>query len=225
MQETQLAQQRELALAEMGGSVPVMDPATGRQQVDAQGNPVFRETVQARQVRQQYDNQLAELRGYFEVPGPNGTMVKIDTVAARQLSQQDRQNLAAQALERSQLTGFMYKVGADGQIVQEFTPDNKPLTTAQAQQASLDRELRRQLGIAEYGGVIGGQQTLQAQQQQQQLLIQLASILAGSSGSVPADLLNTLNRLFGIGTPQDRQNEQEDIDTKDWLGGPGGTII
>jgi hypothetical protein len=224
MQETQLAQQRELALAEMGGSVPVMDPATGRQQVDAQGNPVFRETVQARQVRQQYDNQLAELRGYFEVPGPNGTMVKIDTVAARQLSQQDRQNLAAQALERSQLTGFMYKVGSDGQIVQEFTPDNKPLTTAQAQQASLDRELRRQLGIAEYGGIIGGQQTLQAQQQQQQLLIQLASVLAGSSSGVPADLLEKLKGLFGLSSTT-TNNEQEDIDTKDWLGGPGGTII
>jgi hypothetical protein len=208
MQEAQLAQQRELALAEMGGSVPVMDPATGRQQVDAQGNPVFRETVQARQVRQQYDNQLAELRGYFEVPGPNGTMVKIDTMAARQLSQQDRQNLAAQALERSQLTGFMYKVGADGQIVQEFTPapDNKPLTTAQAQQASLDRELRERLGLAEYTGEVDGKQTIQSQQMQQKLLIDLAGVLSGSDTAISPELMAQLMRAFGITPPPGDNN-------------------
>jgi hypothetical protein len=225
MQETQLNQQRELALIEAGGSIPMMG-ADGKQMTDAQGNPMFRETVQARQVRQQYENQLAELRGYFEQPGVDKDgkpiTVKIDTMAARQLSQQDRQSLAAQALERSQLTGFMYKVGADGQIVQEFTPapDNKPLTTAQAQQASLDRELRRQLGIAEYGGVIGGQQTLQAQQQQQQLLIQLASVLAGSSSGIPADLLEKLKGLFGLSSTT--TNNQQTTDTKDWLGGGGG---
>jgi hypothetical protein len=116
------------------------------------------------QLANQQRMQEAELKGYFE--GPDGS--RIDTVAARQLTQQEQNALAEQAARQSQLTGFMYKVGiVDGKpaIVREMAKDAQgrdvPVTTEarraqvqQEEQANLDRALRQQLGLAELTGQI-----------------------------------------------------------------------
>jgi hypothetical protein len=148
LQLRQLDQQRELQLAELGGEVstPVIDPATGEQRKDAQGRPVFqsRETVQSRQLRQQYENQQAELSGFVTIPDPTDPTkkVRVSTVAARQLDQQRVRDLAAQAIERSQLTGFAYEVNDKGEIVQQYGKDEKPIQTLTAREAQEERNLR-----------------------------------------------------------------------------------
>jgi hypothetical protein len=148
LQLRQLDQQRELQLAELGGEVstPVIDPATGEQRRDEQGRPIFqsRETVQSRQLRQQYENQQAELSGFVTIPDPTDPTktVQVSTVAARQLDEQKVRDLAAQAIERSQLTGFAYEVNDKGEIVQQYDKDNNPIQTLTAREAQEERNLR-----------------------------------------------------------------------------------
>jgi hypothetical protein len=124
----------------------VIDPATGEQRKDAQGRPVFqsRETVQSRQLRQQYENQQAELSGFVTIPDPTDPTktVRVSTVAALQLDQQKVRDLAAQAIERSQLTGFAYEVNDKGEIVQQYDKDNNPIQTLTAREAQEERNLR-----------------------------------------------------------------------------------
>jgi len=154
--ERQLREQ--LGMTEALGVAYTRDPVTGKL---VRGTE---QTVQMQQLANQQRMQEAELKGYFE--GPDGS--RIDTIAARQLTQQERNALAEQAARQSQLTGFMYKVGiVNGKpaIVQETVKDAQgrdvPVTTEarraqvqQEEQANLDRALRQQLGLAELTGQI-----------------------------------------------------------------------
>ena len=273
VQAQQLAQQRELQLAELRGTVEIEGPngtrisvptvaaqqmqqgafrnalaqaemqsqqsglaftvdATGKviPQTDAQGRQLT--TIQAQQLAQQREMQMAELTGNIMVNGVN-----VSTLAAKQLTQQQARDLAQQAAQRSELTGFMYKVGDNGQIVQEFGPDNKPITTAQAQQdaarlgqqesqfgrslaeSKLERELRELLG------------TQNQQLGEKQLLIDLAKALSGT-GSAPQGLIDQLTKMFGLtsyqgttpGTTPGTQSTVPMQGPPNWTGTQGETV-
>jgi len=223
-----LAEQRTQRVQQLGLS---------QQQVDLEA---VRIKNQAAQFGQQLSFQQAQ--GQAEI-GLRAQQIQNEyAIQGRQVSVQEAQQIAQQQqfgiLKTQRDAEFEKTIGAElrrvgvseGELTQrkaEFLKETE-LRDKQLEQQNTqfnkDAELRRQLGIAEYGGVIGGRQTMQAQQQQQQLLIQLASVLAGSSNTSGLDdITKKLLTLFGIGAPQEEQ-EEEPTDTGDWLGGGGGTI-
>jgi hypothetical protein len=239
----QLAQQRDLQLAELRGTVEVQGPngtmisvptvaaqqmqqgafrnalaqaesqsqstglaytvdAQGRVVVqnDAAGNPIT--TVAARQLAQQRELALAELTGSTQMPGPDGRMISVSTIAARQLGQQQARDLAAQAAVRSELTGFMYKVNDDGQIVQEFDGD-KPISTQQETQFAANLGLDQQrMGL-----------------DQQRFQLQLAAALAPMTAAQRNQFFANFNK------PKEEPKDVPIGQTTGDGGGPPGTNL
>ena len=239
----QLAQQRDLQLAELRGTVEVQGPngtmisvptvaaqqmqqgafrnalaqaesqsqstglaytvdAQGRVVVqnDAAGNPIT--TVAARQLAQQRELALAELTGSTQMHGPDGRMISVSTIAARQLGQQQARDLAAQAAVRSELTGFMYKVNDDGQIVQEFDGD-KPISTQQRTQFAANLGLDQQrMGL-----------------DQQRFQLQLAAALAPMTAAQRNQFFANFNK------PKEEPKDVPIGQTTGDGGGPPGTNL
>lgn len=127
-----LSQQTGLAykINDSGKVVPDTDPSNQQ-----------RTTIAARQLAQQRDLQLAELRGTVEVQGPNGTTISVPTVAAQQMQQGAFRNALAQAESQSQSTGLAYTVDAQGRVVVQKDAAGNPITTVAARQLAQQREL------------------------------------------------------------------------------------
>ena len=232
---TQLAMQRAQQLTQATGIVHDLDDNGNVVQKVVGGEPVKSESVLARLSQQEI--QRAEIAGYSYIPDPNNPTktIRVDSMAARQLTQQGLRDAAAQAEALSQQTGIAYEVGPDGklrQMTQVVNGQAVPMTTVQARQleaqerqATLDRALREKLGMGELTGMVGGQRTLAGQQQQfaqgqaqQQLLIQLASALAQST-NIPKDQLTKMmkdlqDRIFSQSqNQQQNQNQNQNQQT------------
>jgi hypothetical protein len=140
----QLALQQATQLSQQTGNVYEVN-AQGQvvPRVGADGAPIRTESALARLSAERM--QQAELTGKYT--DSNG--VTIDTIAAKQLSQAQLNALADQAARQSQLTGNMYTVNAQGQVVQERGPDGQPIST-EARRAQLAQEtnVTRQLNQA-----------------------------------------------------------------------------
>lgn len=114
-------------------------------------------------------------------------------------------------VDRERLTAAQKQFDASLQVDKDRLAQSEKQFEEQMKQSDLDRALRQQLGFAEYTGMIGGQQTMAAQQAQQQLLIQLASVLAGSSAGIPANLMDSLNRILGVNQTTTNQTPQAQV--------------
>ena len=186
LQTEQLTQQRELAIAEITGTIGVPDAAGNVQQVstlaaqrlgqeglqlklqqaaqlsqqtgnvyevdasgnvvaktttDANGNPIPVRTESALARISQERLAQAELTGELDIGG-----VKVPTMAAKQLTQQQLDALRDQAIRQSQITGVMYKINANGTGIEQEIVGGQPVST-ESRRAQQEQELnqRRQL--------------------------------------------------------------------------------
>jgi hypothetical protein len=139
-QSRALASQQAEALSQQTGLAYKIDDL-GKVVPDTDSSGQQRTTIAARQLAQQRDLQLAELRGTVEVQGPNGTMISVPTVAAQQMQQGAFRNALAQAESQSQSTGLAYTVDTQGNVVVQKDPAGNPITTVAARQLAQQREL------------------------------------------------------------------------------------
>jgi len=140
----QLKLQQAAQLSQQTGNVYEVDASGNvvpKTVPDAQGNPVPVRTESALARISQERLAQAELTGEIEIGG-----VKVPTMAAKQLTQQQLDALRDQALRQSQVTGVMYKVNAAGTGVEQEVVNGQPVTT-ESRRAQQEQELnqRRQL--------------------------------------------------------------------------------
>ena len=140
----QLKLQQAAQLSQQTGNVYEVDASGNvvpKTVPDVQGNPVPVRTESALARISQERLAQAELTGEIEIGG-----VKVPTMAAKQLTQQQLDALRDQALRQSQVTGVMYKVNAAGTGVEQEVVNGQPVTT-ESRRAQQEQELnqRRQL--------------------------------------------------------------------------------
>ena len=140
----QLALQQATQLSQQTGNVYEVN-AQGQvvPKIGADGAPIRTESALARLSAEKL--QQAELTGKYT--DANG--VTIDTIAAKQFDQNRLNALADQAARQSQLTGNMYTVNAQGQVVQETGADGRPVSTeARRAQVQQEANVARQIAQA-----------------------------------------------------------------------------
>ncbi len=145
LEGTQLALQQAAQLSQQTGiAYTVGDDGRPTQLIDPTTKQPIRTESSAARLSQQ-ELQQAELRGYIEAPDPAnpGKTVKIDTLAAKNLNQQQLNFLAEQASQRSQQSGFVFGVNANGQVEQVVGSDGQPIRTESAAARLSQQELQK----------------------------------------------------------------------------------
>jgi hypothetical protein len=140
----QLALQQATQLSQQTGNIYEVN-AQGQvvPKIGADGAPIRTESALARLSAEKL--QQAELTGKYT--DANG--VSIDTIAAKQFDQNRLAQLADQAARQSQLTGNMYTVNAQGQVVQELGTNGQPVSTeARRAQVQQEANVARQIAQA-----------------------------------------------------------------------------
>lgn len=163
---------------------------------------------------------LREKLGLGELTGQVGGQ---QTLAARQQAEQARATQAQEKFRQTELAQEMQRIQQDATLrgraltleevrrqaeenfrvrelnaADRLAQSQENLRVRELDQSDLERQLRQQLGLAEYTGMVDGKETVAVQQQRQQLLIQLASVLAGSKDGLSPQMIADLNRAFGI---------------------------
>jgi len=163
---------------------------------------------------------LREKLGLGELTGQVGGQ---QTLAARQQAEQARATQAQERFRQTELAQEMQRIQQDATLrgraltleevrrqaeenfrvrelnaADRLAQSQENLRVRELDQSDLERQLRQQLGLAEYTGMVDGKETVAVQQQRQQLLIQLASVLAGSKDGLSPQMIADLNKAFGI---------------------------
>jgi hypothetical protein len=191
----------------------------------AQGQTEFErgQALAAAQAQQTGGLQGAELglREKLGLGELTGQVEGQQTLAARQQTEQARATKAQEGFRQTELAQEMQRIQQDAALrgraltiedvrrqaeenfrvrelnaADRLAQSQENLRVRELDQADLERNLRQQLGLAEYTGEVNGRETAAVQQQRQQLLIQLASVLAGSSTGITPQVMAELEKIF-----------------------------
>jgi hypothetical protein len=191
----------------------------------AQGQTEFErgQALAAAQAQQTGGLQGAELglREKLGLGELTGQVEGQQTLAARQQTEQARATKAQEGFRQTELAQEMQRIQQDAALrgraltiedvrrqaeenfrvrelnaADRLAQSQENLRVRELDQADLERKLRQQLGLAEYTGEVDGRETVAVQQQRQQLLIQLASVLAGSKDGLSPQMIADLQEIF-----------------------------
>jgi hypothetical protein len=113
-----------------------------------------RKELQTQQLAQQRELAVAEITGTIGVPGPNGQVQQVSTLAAQRLGQEGMQLKLQQAAQLAQQTGNVYELDADGNVVVKTTTDAQGNPVPVRTESALARLSQERIAQGELTGEI-----------------------------------------------------------------------